>query len=102
MIKDTKTIVAISERLTAGKITPLMLAPGKSYAEILNPGRKLIRAKTKAIFKINVTRPKVNRFIGKSTIENKGFTIWKISTSPPTKNKRFLGSNPNSIVGTSI
>ena len=65
-------------KLTAGRITPSTVAPGKSNAPTVNPGKKLIKLKKRAILIVNITRPKVRWLIGKSTREKIGFMIWTI------------------------
>ena len=54
----TRTIVEVWLKLTAGRITPSTVVPGKSNAPTVNPGKKRIRLKKRATFRANLTSPK--------------------------------------------
>lgn len=102
MVNITRIIVVVALKLTAGKINPSILAPGKLYAPIEKSTMNFGRKKKKIPFKINETDPKVKKLIGRRINEKKGLTIKEIRKRPPIISTMFFGLAPRLIVGTSV
>lgn len=97
--RATKITVVIWFRATAGKIIPLMFAPGNVNASMWKPGKKFIRANRNAMFNIEEIIPKVRILMGKNTNENIGLMASVINHKPAITRGRFLGFSPTEMAG---